>query len=186
MSHVLELDGSFHLNDGPALSGTLTVTRDVNFLNTLGPRPDKGWSFRDKAGHFHAYSIVDDRYPTLWEEDYHCESEHLDGDAWWCECRTDYKCRICKEIITPGMVQGPHSEARPGLASWEVYLDYMDMAAPEVGAMVTMEAKFLKGTLVKFGVAVVTSVRVWSPVANRTNVLVVLAGAGPLGEKGKR
>lgn len=186
MTAVAELQGSFHLNGGPAMSGTLTVTRDIDYLNTLGPRPDKGWSFRDRAGHFHAYSITDERYPTLYEVNYRCESEHLDGEDWWCECRTDFQCRICKETITPGMVAGPHSEARPGLSRWDVELAFMDMAAPEVGAMVTVEGRFLSGRLTKFGVAVVSSVRMTSLVNNHTNVMVSLVGAGPLGEKGKR
>lgn len=187
MNASVETKGAFHINSGESLPGRLTITREVSYLATLGPRVDKGWSYRDQAGHFHAYSTADERYPTLYETDHTCDSPHLDGDAWWCECWTDYRCRICREVVVPGMVAGPHQEARPGLMSWEVFLDLDLTAIPswEMGAMVSVEAVFLKPPATRFGIAVVSSMSVQS-FGDLMNVKVVLAGAGSLGEKGKR
>lgn len=185
MSPTADALGAFRINAGELHPGTLTVTRDLHRLATLGPRPDKGWSYRDKAGHFHAYSTGDDRYPTLYEIPITCSSEHLDGDAWWCECRTEWQCRICREVITPGMVAGPHEEMHPGLTHWEVRLECREgCSPPEVGAMVTVEAT--SGMGMRFGVAVVSSVGVTGLVAGWTVTQVLLTGAGALGERGKR
>lgn len=176
MSAVLETRGSFHVNGGQPHPGTLTVIRDIHRVATLSPKADERWTFRDAAGHFHAYSTREERYPTLFELDFKCESTHEDGDGWWCECRTEYQCRICNEVITPGMRPGPHEEMHPGLQHWEASLVCYQMCPPlEIGAMVTVEAIFSTGTF--FGIAVVTGTRTDSM---RTETL--LAGAGPLGE----
>lgn len=179
--------GSFLVNGSEPLSGVLTITSDVVYLATLGPRPDRGWSFRDQAGHFHAYSTGEDRYPTLHEVDHTCDSPHLDGDAWWCECFTSWECRICKEVVKPRMVAGPHQEARPGLMSWDVSLDVESFTVPawEVGAMVTVQAVFPRPAATRFGIAVVSSMAVRS-FGDQINTKALLVGAGPLGERGTR
>ena len=187
MANMANTRGSFRINSGEPLPGTLTIMREATFLKTLGPRVDKGWSHRDEAGHFHAYSTADQRYPTLYEEDHACESPHLDGDAWWCECWSEHRCRICHQVVTPGMVQGPHKEAHPGPMSWEVFLSLDLRAVPrwDIGGMVTVEAIMQKPPATRFGIAVVSSMNVQS-FGDLVNVKAVLTGAGPLGEKGKR
>jgi hypothetical protein len=176
---------AFRINGREPVPGTLAVRREVVYLATLGPRADKDWTYRDQAGHFHAFSTADERYPTLFEEDIVCDSPHLDGDDWWCECRTEYTCRICKAVVIPGMVAGPHQEAHPGLMTWEVLLGLeTSMPLPwEVGAMVTVEANLPGST--QFGVAVFTSIVTEQGFGDRVNVKAVLEGAGALGERRK-
>lgn len=187
MNAMANTRGSFHINSGPPMPGLLVITREVHFLKTLGPRMDKSWSHRDKAGHFHAYSTAEERYPTLYEINHPCASPHLDGDDWWCECFTSWQCRICGETITPGMIQGPHEEAHPGMMSWEVLLDLETTTLPrwDIGGMVTVEAITLKPPATRFGIAVVSSMNV-QMFADLVNVKAVLTGAGSLGERGKR
>ncbi len=182
---VMNARGAFRINGADGVPGTLAVQRDIVWVASLGLRADKGWSFRDRAGHFHAYSTGETRYPTLWEGYITCDSPHLDGDAWWCDCRTEYTCRICKAVVTPGMAAGPHQEAHPGAISWNVVLDLETLSMPqwEVGMMVTVEAVLPDAT--RFGIAVVTSVSV-KQFGDLINVKTVLQGAGALGELGKR
>lgn len=183
---VAESVGAFRINGGQTHPGTLTIIRDMHKLATLGPRVDKGWSYRDKAGHFHAWSTTEeDHYPTLFQVVYTCPSEHLDGDAWWCECSTTWECRICREPITPGMIAGPHEEMYPGLTHWEVILECREGCPQhEVGAMVTLEATTGMGK--RFGVAVVTSTTISGMGTAIVQSRTLLTGAGPLGEVGKR
>lgn len=172
------------MNGGQPHPGTLTVIRDVHRVATLSPKADERWTFRDAAGHFHAYSITGERYPTLHEIHIPCSSSHDDED-FWCECRDEFRCRICSEVITPGMRPSPHEEMHPGLQHWEASLVCYQMCPPvEIGAMVVLEATLSTGTYfgilstgTYFGVAVVTGIR-----SDSFRTETVLAGAGPLGE----
>jgi hypothetical protein len=89
--------------------GTLRVETDMIDVTSNLPRPDKAWTYTDRAGHDHRW---DHGYPTLVvvdEETYWCEDcgdEHTDSH---------YECPRCGEEIRPGLV-GPslHREYIPG------------------------------------------------------------------------
>lgn len=118
------ITGEVHINDGPAMSATLTITQEIITQWSALPRPDTRWTAVDSNGHFHAYDQSDDnsdRYPTLNRrvEVVSCTDEEHDID---CEGGniTHYHCRICDEELKPGILHGEHSFTIPGMKTWDV------------------------------------------------------------------
>lgn len=93
----------------------MELVKDINIhyhvdhvpIPSLGPSPDKRWTYIDAAGHQHRYTddskvgYAGGHYPTLkWvvDETYwcaDCNDEHEDGHT---------ECVMCGEHISPGMV----------------------------------------------------------------------------------
>jgi len=83
---------------------------------TTRSKPDPYWVFVDKAGHEHRW-IVD-------EPDHHYNLPSLvsvNSEPYWCDLCEDehsdshFECKICREIITPGMKANNTSEFVAGL-----------------------------------------------------------------------
>lgn len=86
--------------------------------------PDPAWTHIDADGHFHAWSLGgkgDDRLPTLdakrIEEPCNgrCDDEVCEGYT-----RTEYRCRMCGEVIEPRSRRTTGRRYAPGLSQWSV------------------------------------------------------------------
>lgn len=166
---------AIHIDGGPSLPGTLEVNQDVITEQTNLPRPNTRWEHTDSAGHYHAHSDdEDDRYPTL-----STSAEHVDCDGscgGQCEGEgytvTRYACRICGEVIQPGVLDGPHTFRLPGLKHWTV---------------VVVNAAVMPGQV---SVRIEADDRMWFGIAERVHfengpdgTATTLVGVGPLGER---
>lgn len=90
----------------------LWAEREAIDVTTSGPQPNKAWRYTDRAGHKHYWQ---DGYPTLRE---------VKGEPYWCDdCRDDHvdtflRCRLCNEVITPGMTSSLWRERIGGPVQW--------------------------------------------------------------------
>jgi hypothetical protein len=105
--------GEFRTPNGDVLRTEV----DMIDVSSALDRPDKRWTYTDRAGHEHRYErrLDDslDHYPTLVvvrEESYwcpDCHEEHADSHK---------ECPLCGEMITPGLVSAPlYREYTPGM-----------------------------------------------------------------------
>jgi hypothetical protein len=94
----MDASSQFHTPDG-----VLSMHVDMVEIPSLGPRPDKSWTYTDEQGHEHFYDGYPVPYPTLVmvaEPSYYCadcRGEHHDDHL---------ECRICGEVISPGLTGG--------------------------------------------------------------------------------
>lgn len=171
--------GRASFNGSGLVPAELTITVEMEDVTSALPRPDKGWSYTDRAGHFHAYSVARDggSYPTLFEVLQPCDLLSTEGhdDLEWCGCRWVFQCRICSEVIEPGTVVDTHREMRPGHKDWFVTLKNLD-PLPQVGTLgVVRFGRY-------FGVAVVIGA---ARSSSAGDTRVDLRAAGALGEVAK-
>lgn len=112
--------GTVWINECLSLPATLRMQQERIDVSTEGPKLDRSWSTVDAAGHLHAMS--GEQFPTLITESVHVE---CDGScAGVCQGEgyrsIRYRCRLCNEVIEPGLIPGPHFDWMPGMKSWEV------------------------------------------------------------------
>lgn len=110
--------------DIAAAAAQLQIRRDIQQIPTALPRPDPSWTFTDAAGHFHAYS-EDKTYPTLLERSEHRDCDGscggvCEGDGYTVVIR---ECRICREVIQPGLLHGEHHVTVEGPMDWEIAVE---------------------------------------------------------------
>lgn len=90
---------------------------------TMGiPTLDPNWRGVDSNGHEHFYDKASHEYPTL---DYIVDAEH------WCEGNegiaphdphmavdeAHYECKVCREVVEPGVIPGGTPTGMPGAVS---------------------------------------------------------------------
>ena len=176
-------EGSF--NGVDSMRAVLSVWTHVTMVPVLGPRPDTRWIFTDSAGHKHAYNVQDedDRYPTLMR--YTPEHQHFlevssGDDEYYCTVCDSvvWQCRICNEVIEPGLRDSTSSVRRDGPREWSAVLDFPSLdALPEVGAMGVVWFRRSPESPAYFGVAVCSEVY-WDDISGSR---AVFTGAGALG-----
>ena len=110
--------GKAWINERIELEGSLRVFQERIDISTDLPKPDPRWSTVDSSGHFHAMSGKE--YPTLRSKsvDMPCDGSccgACEGEGYSV---TEWSCRLCGEVIEPGMVPGPHRETMPGVTEW--------------------------------------------------------------------
>lgn len=124
------LDGS-----GP-FPGTLTRERVYEQVQTAGQmvKPDPAWSHTDPAGHYHAYTrldepLVDDSLPTLRRDVRHvpCDGVHFGLYAPEVPCdgtsEVHWMCQGCGAEVEPGVIPDGSSPSLLTEDSWEVRVD---------------------------------------------------------------
>lgn len=108
---------------GPHL-GTLHIETDLIDVTMAGNtyKPDPGWTWVDKAGHFHAFT-GDGSLPTLerYEKHLNCDGScaGVCSDEGYTETR--YRCRACGKRVKPGYavdVAGGTPRTKPGRTWW--------------------------------------------------------------------
>lgn len=163
--------------DGRRGVGRLTITTERIDVSTRSPAPDLRWEYTDAAGHYHARSVdEEDPLPSL-----DVQTEHVpcgngcDGDCDGYTVIAHFRCRLCAEEITPGIVPGPHHAAIDGRQSWQVDID---QRLPMAGR-VTVAVLGVGGRVTHFGIAEVTDVA-----ADHHGFRSTLVGVGPLGVRG--
>ena len=154
-------------------------TEEIDITPAMIVEPDRRWTFRDPAGHFHAFSNGQESepYPTLQRRTREIERVE-DGDE-WTETRVWFECRICRAIVEPKMIESiaTHRETAPGRTSWNVEVTVTNgTPLPRNGDLCTV--RMCEPTHEFFGVATVVSSR-YSGMGSM--VRVMLYGAGPLG-----
>ena len=79
-------------------------------VTSLSPKANPGWSYTDKAGHFHSWDNPDERIAVMQEPWYCSDCGEVHEDM------VDHlKCSHCGETIVPGTLPGPHREFIQGL-----------------------------------------------------------------------
>jgi hypothetical protein len=173
--------GTAFVNEHHELSGRLIVTQQRIDISTRGAKPDPRWSTVDSNGHFHARTA--EGYPTLRSKEIPLPCDGACGGICGGEgtSRTEWSCVICREVIEPGLIDGPHYETMSGLTDWSAQLT----GAGHVFLMGMVMVRFestdpLHVTL--FGAAQVGAM---SASGGATGVMsaVELHGAGELGER---
>lgn len=167
---------AIRINDGPTLSGTLSIDRNNQVVWSDLPEPDPRWRGTDSNGHFHARA-KDGTYPTLKTRVEHVECDGscggtCDGEGYTV---THYDCMICGEEVKPGLIPGPNSTVIPGLPEWSVKV--VDTAPSwHGGEQVTVRIE--RDGVLLFGVA-----QVYSVSSDMHQVETELVGISPLGEQ---
>lgn len=176
---LIRIDG-----ETPARMGNLEVVQEsVGVTSLTASKPNLAWTFRDAAGHFHAFA-KDGSLPTLATSSIHdpgCigNCEDLDYE-FQCGVRHPYVCRVCGEEIKPERTPDPGPHYMPGRKSWSVLVYGVDL---EFGQEVSITAEdSATGRVWAFGVAKVGPRNVRSNGATlQTETL--LYGQGELGNR---
>lgn len=175
------------INSALTLPGKLFVTEERIDISTAGPRLDRNWTFVDAAGHFHAVS--NGELPTLAARSAHRECDGSCGGV--CGGAgydvTQYFCRICDELVKPGMVPGPHFETMPGRSDWRAELEGFavgDLLPVDHRAAVSMRFD-AKGPVERtfFGPAMLGDMEVSGGLGDLPFLKVNLHAAGELGDR---
>jgi hypothetical protein len=90
---------------------TVDVRQDVLDVTMEHDSIDPKWRGADSNGHEHFYDREAHEYPTL---DYIVDARHwCNGDEGiarhdphWHTDESHYECRICREVVTPGLIPG--------------------------------------------------------------------------------
>lgn len=166
--------GTASIDNGPPLPCRLTVEQEVQIETANRPRPDSRWEFVDAKGHWHAYA---ERFelPTL---DVRTEHQDCDGSCAYGQCEgfevDRCYCRICGEVVTPGVQDGPHTVTKPGVKSW-----HLDVEGYPGTPDAQVSVRISTATGVHFGIAQVTDLRV----ERFERALATLVGISPLGKR---
>lgn len=139
-------------NGAPVKPISFEVNENAHYETTDLPRPDIRWEHVDSNDHFHAYSDEGgNSYPTLDVRTVHHDCDGSCGGSCGGEGYTteQLSCRICKEVIHPRMVPGPHQFRVPGLTDW-----YLEIPVV-LGVTDEVSVKFSDG---RFGIAIVAEV----------------------------
>jgi hypothetical protein len=115
--------GTAHINSALTMSGKLYITQERIDVSTRGPKADPNWTAVDSAGHFHAMSGKE--YPTLHSRSIPVPCDGSCGGVCGGEgtSRTEWTCRLCAEVVEPGLIPGPHYDSIPGRYDWRIELD---------------------------------------------------------------
>ncbi len=179
--------GTGTINNSLTLSGRLYVTQERIDVSTSGPKADPLWTAVDSAGHFHARS--GDGYPTLRSREIPVPCDGSCGGL--CEgqgtSRTEWSCRICREVVEPGLIDGPHYGSIPGLYDWRMELEGFAVGGPPPGyepVSVRFDAAGPDRPWLFFGVAVQTDTEISSGMGGGPlTVRMTLAANGELGDR---
>lgn len=170
------LEVTVQVNDGPPVGGELVVEREVQYVESLHQvKPDMRWQFVDAEGHWHAFSLDrDEQLPTLTWKTIPVPCDGSCGGV--CEgegtTRTEYRCRICDEVIEPGWVPDPGPHSIGGLWNWRLVVQcYVPL-----GSFVTVRVSTPGGEF--FGVALPHD-GIFGSLGARSE----LSGHGPLGRR---
>lgn len=178
--------GTATINNSLSLSGKLYVTQERIDISTRGPKEDPLWTAVDSNGHFHARS--GDDYPTLRSREIPVPCDGSCGGICGGEgtSRTEWSCRICREVVEPGFIPGPHYATMPGMYDWRVELEGFavgDLMHGFEDVSVRFDAAGPERWLF-FGVAVQTDTEVSSGIGGGPPaVRMTLAGNGELGDR---
>lgn len=181
--------GTGYINEGAPLQGRLKVTQERIDISTNSPKSDRTWTFVDGAGHFHAWS--DGEYPTLVRKYEHRDCDGSCGGV--CDGEgfdvTVYTCMLCREVVVPGVVPGPHFKTMPGMFDWSALLegdstDDLERLAGTLGSsvMLRFEATHPEPWLF-FGPAVIGDTTITGGFGDRPRVSLSLYAAGKLGDR---
>lgn len=179
--------GTAHINSALTMSGKLHITQDRIDISTAGPKADSNWTAVDSAGHFHAMSGKE--YPTLRSREIPVPCDGSCGGV--CEgegtSRTEWSCRICREMVKPKRIPGPHYATMGGRMDWRVELEGFSIGDFMLGhgdASVRFDASGPEPRTF-FGVALQTDCEVASALGggNQPYVRMTLAGNGELGDR---
>ena len=115
--------GTAHVNSTLTISGKLYITQERIDISTSGPKADPLWTAVDAAGHFHAMSGKD--YPTLSSRSIPVPCDGSCGGVCGGEgtSRTEWSCRVCREVMKPKLIPGPHYDSMPGRYDWQLVLE---------------------------------------------------------------
>lgn len=94
-SHAGQLDGK------PLLNCALEIDYErIDITSEF--EPDLAWTYVDGRGHFHAYT-ADEKLPTLRGIPIEVPCDGACGFEGGCEgyTRTEYRCRLCDEVVEP-------------------------------------------------------------------------------------
>lgn len=122
--------GTARIDESFSIPGRLFLEQQVDRMSTRGPKPDPAWTFVDSNRHFHARS--GDSWPRLRSKEVKVPCDGSCGGV--CEGqgygRTEWSCRICGEVIEPGLIPGPHDIFVPGPKSWRVEVEGFAAGVP--------------------------------------------------------
>jgi hypothetical protein len=140
------------IDDGPPVTGELTLDRETERVPTRGTVPDPGWATVDAAGHFHAYDL-ELATPTLLGKDRKvpCNGEHpgfaelgvpeLEPEHLApCDGYTvaEFFCHVCGEQVTPGRMPQHFVDIDKG-ERWEIVVPVDVPAGVEVSVRIMDE-----------------------------------------------
>lgn len=186
MTSMITTGDGAHVNDGPGWPGQLRIEYERIDVSSSSPKVDRGWSFVDSAGHFHAAQEDKTRpWPTLREriEVIPCDHEDHDED---CDGANIHHlhCLICDEEIKPGMIPGPHHETIPGPMSWTAKVSVPVEQANALMSDRRVSLRFESGTVEAWGVAEVGGNVSYT--SGQTFIDLELRGASALGQRRRR
>lgn len=175
------MPGEVEINGWKAEGGLSVETEAIDVTPAIKVRPDTTWTYTDPAGHFHAFSDLEDDtpLPTLDRKERAIEHDDPDDEA-WTEYESWYECRICHAVVEPVWIETASTfrEFAPGRTSWTVQASGPDDAsAPRSGDEVMVRVR--EPHHEAFGVGIVYKVERVAASAIR----LTIAGAGPLGRR---
>lgn len=169
------------VNGIPVICRVIDIDRECIDTSTNLPKADPRWSHTDAAGHYHAYSSVEDglRYPTLKirveripctipEHGTDCEGSNI----------THWHCRICDVEITPRTIPGPHHESVPGRTTWSARLRVPSESLSTIKGLVSLRVTM--ADVEYFGTGLASCRRFES---GQPYVDVDITGTSPLGQR---